>query len=68
MRLVIGATSQIMFIDPPGDFDAPETWQSHLAELRRGPEDGFVRRLIPEAGETIACLEMADYRMTRRLH
>jgi hypothetical protein len=57
-----------MFIDPPGDFDTPETWQSHLAELRSGPEDGFVRRLIPEAGETIACLEMADYRMTRRLH
>jgi len=57
-----------MFIDSPAGFDTPETWQSHLAELRSGPEDGFVRRLIPEAGETIARLEMADYRMTRRLH
>jgi hypothetical protein len=57
-----------MFVDPPGDFDTLETWQSHLAEFRSGPEDGFVRRLILEAGETITCLEMADYRMARRLH
>jgi hypothetical protein len=41
----------LCLIDPPGPFDALVTWQNHLAEVLRLPDDVLLKAEMVEAAE-----------------
>jgi hypothetical protein len=41
----------LVLIDPPSPFDTLETWQRHLADVRRLPDDTLLKAEMVEAAE-----------------
>jgi hypothetical protein len=46
---------RFVLIDPPGPYDTLETWERHLSELERLPENVYLRKkLIKKARQKVA--------------